>query len=132
MRKLGFAALIALGLISEGWACPTGNYKVVGWNAGLNHNDPSKASYEGTAAIENNGELCRMTWKIAGQSFAGVGFFYPKTQPQLLTMSYASLSEGWFGAVDYIVEGNKLIGTWVVSTKGNVPQKPGKEILIKQ
>ena len=131
MRKLLW--VIALGFVSQSWAqCPEGNYKVTGWNAGLNHADVNKASYHGKATIQTNGEICQMTWTIAGKSFAGVGFFYPKTTPQLLTMSYASLSEGWFGAVDYVVDGNKLIGTWVVSTKGNVPQTPGKEILTKQ
>jgi len=133
MRKLLGIALMGLGLVSQSWAqCPDGNYKVMGWNAGLNHKDTNKASYHGKATIETNGEICRMTWTIAGQSFAGVGFFYPNTKPQLLTMSYASLSEGWFGAVDYVVEGNKLVGTWVVSTKGKTPQTPGKEILTKQ
>jgi hypothetical protein len=133
MRKLLWVGVVALGLVSQSWAqCPNGKYQVTGWNAGLNHNDMSKASYQGKATIETNGEICQMTWTIAGKSFVGVGFFYPNTKPQLLTMSYASLSEGWFGAVDYVVEGNKLVGTWVVSTKGKVPQTPGKEILTKQ
>jgi len=102
-----------------------GTYFVKGWNPGVT---TAAESYIGTLTIKKSGQVYQLSWTIANQRHAGVGFYFEDSKK--LAVAWSNLEKGEFGEVVYTLEGKTLNGIW--TTYGDGSASVGKEILTKQ
>ena len=99
-------------------ACPTGAYEAVGTNPAPAGRSPT--AYRADVTIRDAGNnVCTVDWDLGGQRFSGVGFYDPSRNT--LNIAYANIADGWFGQINYEVDGSVLTGKWTVySTTANL------------